>query len=252
MSRKPSAPNHGSTGTAPERATPEASSGSKQPSKSAAGAHKKSKRRDTADRRNEILQAAFNLFAEHGFAQTRLEDVAKHAGIAKGTIYLYFSDKETLFEELLREAAQPVLAVMEAVASLPDLPVQVILRRMHMIFVDQILLTHRKYLIRLLIQEGPRFPAITEFYYRDIVRNALELISRIGQRGFESGELTSNALARFPQLVMAPLLTGVIWDALFEDQQHLDMEGMLSTYRELLISAPKPTNPTCEETGGAS
>ncbi len=186
-------------------------------------------------RRKEILDAAFDVFAEHGFTQAKLDDVARRAGIAKGTIYLYFPDKETLFVELLRAAAQPVLGGLKALAASPDLPVEDVLRRVHTIFVEEILNTRRKHLLRLLIQEGPRFPAVTEFYYGEIVRNGLATITSLARRGVQTGELADDALVRFPQLVMAPLLMSVIWDALFEDKHHLDVDGMLASFRTLLV-----------------
>ncbi|WP_321339659.1 TetR/AcrR family transcriptional regulator [Breoghania sp.] len=187
-------------------------------------------------RRSEILHAAFDVFAENGFTNTKLDEVARRAGIAKGTIYLYFPDKETLFVELLREAARPVLGGMQLIAANPNIPVETVLQRIHAIFVDEILLTKRKHLLRMLIQEGPRFPAVTEFYYRDIVHNALVVITSLARRGVETGELSDDTLVRYPQLVMAPLLTSVIWDALFEDKQHLDVEGMLAAFRKLLLA----------------
>ncbi|WP_321502828.1 TetR/AcrR family transcriptional regulator [Breoghania sp.] len=207
---------------------------------SAPAAARKPARGKSADaraevRRKEILDAAFDVFAEHGFTQAKLDDVARRAGIAKGTIYLYFPDKETLFVELLRAAAQPVLGGLKALAASPDLPVEDVLRRVHTIFVEEILNTRRKHLLRLLIQEGPRFPAVTEFYYGEIVRNGLATITSLARRGVQTGELADDALVRFPQLVMAPLLMSVIWDALFEDKHHLDVDGMLAAFRTLLV-----------------
>ena len=49
-------------------------------------------------------------FIARGFAATRLDDIAKRAGVAKGTIYLHFKDKESMFEELVRIVIVPVVA----------------------------------------------------------------------------------------------------------------------------------------------
>src|SRR5215469_4031807 len=82
-------------------------------------------RRPAADRRAErrtaILAAALQEFSARGFAAARLDDVAERAGIAKGTIYLYFADKETLFQELIRSELSPVVGTLEF-ASHADLP----------------------------------------------------------------------------------------------------------------------------------
>src|SRR6478735_3698709 len=55
-----------------------------------------------AERRQAIIEAAMEEFISRGFAATRLDDIARRAGVAKGTIYLHFKDKESMFEELVR------------------------------------------------------------------------------------------------------------------------------------------------------
>src|SRR5689334_196184 len=62
-----------------------------------------------AERRQAIIEAAMEEFISRGFAATRLDDVAKRAGVAKGTIYLHFKDKESMFEELIRTAIVPLV-----------------------------------------------------------------------------------------------------------------------------------------------
>src|SRR5262245_45808700 len=75
----------------------------------------------SAEKRDAILAAALDEFAARGFAAARLDDVAKRAGVAKGTIYLYFADKEALFEELIRAQLGPVVGGLERAAQL-DVP----------------------------------------------------------------------------------------------------------------------------------
>src|SRR5689334_24117250 len=79
----------------------------------------------SAARREAILAAALEEFSASGFAATRLDDVAKRAGVAKGTIYLYFRDKESLFQELVRAMLTPLVAKLEA-APMIELPARAI------------------------------------------------------------------------------------------------------------------------------
>src|SRR4051812_25135898 len=65
-----------------------------------------------AAKRDAILMAALDEFSTKGFAAARLDDVARRAGVAKGTIYLYFSDKEALFQELVRSMLNPVVGAV--------------------------------------------------------------------------------------------------------------------------------------------
>src|SRR6185369_2516385 len=66
-----------------------------------------------AERREAIIEAALDEFIARGFAATRLDDIAKRAGVAKGTIYLHFKDKESMFEELIRTAIVPLVGRMQ-------------------------------------------------------------------------------------------------------------------------------------------
>src|SRR3954449_8823907 len=109
-----------------------------------------------AERREAILAAALEEFSASGFASTRLDDVAKRAGVAKGTIYLYFRDKESLFQELVRAMLSPLVGAMEA-APVANLPVRAVAEMIVDMFVREIYGTHRKDVIRLIIAEGPRF-----------------------------------------------------------------------------------------------
>src|SRR5437868_196682 len=63
----------------------------------------------SAERRQAIIDAALVEFSAKGFAAARLEDIAAQAGVGKGTIYLYFADKEQLFQELIRTSIVPIL-----------------------------------------------------------------------------------------------------------------------------------------------
>ena len=125
-----------------------------------------------AERRDAILDAALNEFSARGFAATRLDDVAKRAGVAKGTIYLHFKDKESLFQELIRSKMAPVVGTLEATFA-ADLPLHMVVDKAIDVFVREVYGSHRKDLIRLIISEGPRFPALAEFYYRKVLSRIL-------------------------------------------------------------------------------
>src|SRR3981081_1105841 len=105
-----------------------------------------------AARREAILAAALQEFSARGFAAARLDDIAVAAGIAKGTIYLYFRDKEGLFQDLIRSEMSPVVATLETALSL-DLPVRVVAERAIELFVREIYGTSRRAIIRLIISE---------------------------------------------------------------------------------------------------
>jgi AcrR family transcriptional regulator len=188
----------------------------------------------SAARREAILAAALDEFSAQGFAAARLDDVARRAGVAKGTIYLYFEDKETLFQELIRSALSPFVATLEAA---PDLPLRAVVEMLIASFVREVLRTRRKDIVRLVLAEGRRFPKVAEFYYREVVGRAMAAMRVLMRRAVERGEIGTDALARFPQLVVAPALVAIIWEGLFDRFEPLDVEALMRTHFELLFKA---------------
>src|SRR5262245_26581373 len=108
-------------------------------------------------RREHILQAALEEFSAHGFEAARLDDMARRAGVAKGTIYLYFRDKEELFQELVRSHISPVVGALERVSHF-EAPLRAVVEQLAELFVREIIETRRKDIIRLILSEGSRFP----------------------------------------------------------------------------------------------
>ena len=88
-------------------------------------------------RRAAILDAALEEFTARGYEGARLDDVAKRAGVAKGTIYLYFADKEALFQELVRSMVHPVLGTLEQMRGV-DIPARMLVEGMLGTFVREI------------------------------------------------------------------------------------------------------------------
>ena len=191
------------------------------------------------DRREAILAAALDEFSARGFAAARLDDVAHRAGVAKGTIYLYFRDKEALFQELIRSVIGPLIARFEASAAI-DLPARVIAERIVDMFVREVYGTRRKDVIRLIIAEGPRFPKLAEFYYREVISRVLPVIRGRLMLAVERGELAHDALARFPQLLVAPALLAILWSSLFERFAPLDVRELMRAHVELLLGTRDP------------
>jgi len=195
-----------------------------------------------AARREAILAAALDEFAERGFEGARLDDVARRAGIAKGTIYLYFSDKEALFQELIRAALSPVVSIIETAHSV-DLPLRAVCDRLASAFTREVLGTRRKDIVRLMLSEGPRFPKIAKFYYEEVPKRAFAAVRALVRKGIERGEIEDDTLEKFPQLLIAPGLVAVVWDGLFDKYEPLDAEALLRAHFNLLFKAIERRTP---------
>ena len=188
----------------------------------------------SAARRDAILAAALEEFSARGFEATRLDDVAKRADVAKGTIYLYFRDKESLFQELIRTMLTPLVGTIEALGE-ADLPVRVLADRIVELFVREVYETRRKDVIRLMISEGRRFPKLAEFYYREVLARVITAVRALLRRAAARGEVPQG-LVDFPQIIVAPGLVAIIWSGLFERFEPLDVRAMMKAHVALLFA----------------
>src|SRR5215831_6667057 len=191
-------------------------------------------------RRAAILAAALEEFAARGFAATRLDDVARRARIAKGTIYLYFRDKESLFQQLVRTMLSPLVGTIET-AALREMPIRAVAEMIVDLFVNEIYVTRRKDVIRLIISEGPRFPKLAEIYYREVIARVLPVIRGRLALAVERGELSRDALARFPQLLVAPALMAIIWNGLSGRWAPLEIRELMRAHLDVLFGERSTT-----------
>ena len=193
-----------------------------------------------AERRQAIIDAAMEEFIARGFAATRLDDIARRAGVAKGTIYLHFKDKESMFEELIRTAIVPLVGRMQgpppAGASVRDL-----IEAFALNFIHEIVSTRRGDIVRLIVAEGPRFPAIADFYYREVVSKGLAGMRAMIELGIARGEIRNANLAKFPQIMVAPAMIAVIWQSLFAKHAPLDAIEMFRTHLDLIFGERRTT-----------
>jgi AcrR family transcriptional regulator len=206
----------------------------KTPARRAGRSRKPAARQGRGERREAIIAAALEEFSVRGFAATRLDDVARRAGVAKGTIYLYFRDKESLFQELVRTMVSPLVGAIST-APLHDLPIRAVVEMIADVFVNEIFGTRRKDVLRLIITEGPRFPKLAEFYYREVIARVLPILGARLTLAAERGELPNDALARFPQLLVAPALMAIIWGGLFERFKPLDVRALMRAHLDVLF-----------------
>ena len=202
-----------------------------------AGAAKPRRRERKDSRPQEIVDAAFQEFAAKGFAGTRLEDVAARARVSKGLPYLYFKTKEELFKAVVRSVITSHFDVMREQMETSTLSVEAVLKGPFLGFIQELVSSKRAFIARLLIAEGHKHPELTKFYYDNVVSRGIEAMTRLIDRGVEQGEFRPTALRDFPQLLFAPVLSAVLWRALFERHHHLDTNKMLETHVGLIVDA---------------
>jgi len=190
------------------------------------------------DRPHEITAAAFDAFAENGYSATRVEEVAKRAGVSKGLMYLYFKTKEELFKAVIKSVViRRVDALVEAVDT-TELSSEAFIRGPLASFMKQVPGSPVAIVIRLLIAEGQRHPDLAAYYHEHVVAKGLATISAFIQRGIDRGEFRQSPVTDLPHLFLAPVMLSIIWRSLFS-QQNLDTDKLIDTQLELLLAAIK-------------
>ena len=130
---------------------------------------KAKRRRDKEVRPQEIVAAAFEEFAEKGFAETRLEDVAARAKVSKGLPYLYFKTKVELFKAVIRSVITSHFELLRERMETTELSTEEFLKGPFLSFIQELPGSRRAFIVRLLISEGYKHPELTQFYYENVI-----------------------------------------------------------------------------------
>lgn len=172
----------------------------------AAPSHKPrwSRRKDA--RRGELVNAALDLFVERGFAATRAEDVAARAGVSKGTLYLYFDNKEALFQAVVRDTLVAPIAQWAERIETSDEPTLNLLRALMYAWWERIGATKVAGITKLIFAEAGNFPELARFYEEACVHPGMELFQRVLARAIQRGEIREIDTSMTAQALIAPMV----------------------------------------------
>ena len=171
-------------------------------------------RRTPEERPRQIIEAALLEFGERGLAGARLDDIAKRAGVAKGTIYLYFPNKEELFREVVRQTVVLRLERAETEhAPDPALRATGQLRDYLRAWWAYLSTPPFQTVYRLVISELHRFPELAEFYHRDVVQRAHRLVGALVSHGVATGEFRPVDPAVTARIAASMFVTHGLWAA---------------------------------------
>ncbi len=152
----------------------------------------------------ELLAAALDLFVERGFAATKLDDVAAHAGVSKGTLYLYFASKEELFKAVIQQGILPVLDQGDEMLLQFDGDAGALLETMLKRFWELVGSTHLAGIPKLMISEAGNFPEVAQFYYENVILRGRGLIRAVLERGIASGQFRAVDIESAIDVILAP------------------------------------------------
>ncbi len=179
------------------------------------------------ERPKEVIAAAFALFVERGFAATRLEDVARRAGVSKGTVYLYFANKYELFKAVVRESIVPVINEADAmIETYPGSSAELFGEIMRGWWL-RIGATSRAGIIKLIMSESGNFPEIAAFYHEEVIQRGRAMVEKLLARGIARGEFRDVEITAGRSVLMAPMLMLIMWKHSFAPCLAEDMDPEL-------------------------
>jgi AcrR family transcriptional regulator len=164
------------------------------------------RRRQKEARPQQLLDAALVLFVEKGFAATRAEEVAQRAGVSKGTLYLYYPSKEELLKAVISEHLSSRIAAGAAEAEKHRGSAADLLREVFSRWWLDVFDSPTSGVFKLIITEVRNFPDLADFYSREVVQPAEQLIARIVQRGIDSGEFDDLDVAAAVHSLVLPMV----------------------------------------------
>lgn len=185
----------------------------------------------------EITAAALDLFVERGFNATRLEDVARRAGVTKGTLYLYFPNKAELFKAAVRESLVPVLELGERLVSQHRGSARDLIESLIRGWWEHVGRTNVSGIPKLVMAEAGNFPELANFYHDEITQRGRELVRRALRMGIERGEFRNVPVEETARLAFAPVLFAVLWKHSFApcERRPMDPEALLDAHVDVFL-----------------
>lgn len=200
-----------------------------------AGADTKTLSRSQRRRRDDIVQAALKIFDRDGFEAAKMEDIAREAEVAKGTLYLYFDTKNALLEAVILSAIMPALEEMGQVAAESTGSARDLLSLQTLIAARRMASPEMASLLRHMISGGAQHKDIVRLYYDKVVQVGLEHVGATLKRGVASGEFRPETEHIDPLVLVGAHIYTAVWRILFEDLQDIDIEKLVDDHLKLVL-----------------
>lgn len=168
-------------------------------------------RRLPEERPRQIIDAALEVFSEHGLAAARLEDIARLAGVSKGTIYLYFPNKEALFSEMVRQmVGESITSAQIRITGGTDSAADKYASYMRAVWDNVRSPTFHK-LHRIVEGDLKSYPALMQFFFSEISLRSMSVAAGIVRQGIESGEFRNVDPDAVTRIHHAVLIKHGVW-----------------------------------------
>ncbi|WP_432723684.1 TetR/AcrR family transcriptional regulator [Jeongeupia wiesaeckerbachi] len=191
-------------------------------------------------RPHEILEAALELFAEKGYAATRIDEIAKRAGVTRGTPYLYFAGKEDIFKALINELLLPALDEAEAVLDDVEGDASERLRCVVHLWWKSMGETRLSALPKLMVAEAGNFPEVAQLYNDQFVARGEAIFRQVIEAGIASGEFRPIDVEYVLHVLCAPVVMAMLSRYMPSSHAQLDPIRYLDTLLDLVLHGLYP------------
>ena len=194
--------------------------------------------RRAEDRPREICAAALEVFAEKGFAAARLDEIARRAGVSKGTLYLYFKDKEELFRAVVRDTVVPNIDAVRAGLDHADLPFADLVRLFLAQFADIAGRVPIGPVAKMVISESRNFPELAKVWHDEVVSKARGTVVALIEGAQARGEVRGGDARLHAFTLMGPMLMGVLYRETLQPVggEPLDLGALARQHAETVLA----------------
>lgn len=198
--------------------------------------HPRQRRKEA--RPGELLEAALDVFVEKGFAAARLDEIALRAGVSKGTLYLYFENKEALLKAVVQESIVPLISEGEDLVSQtiddPAATLQMLITR----WWHEIGSTKLGGIPKLVMAEAGNFPEVARFFFDNVVVRGQALFRRVAEAGIAQGVFRPCNPQMICDLAIKPLVFNHMWCKSFAhcDTAAIDPEVYFHAHLDVLLN----------------
>jgi len=189
-------------------------------------------------RPGQILDAALIEFVKNGYAATRVEDIADHVGVTKGTVYVYFETKEVLFEATIRHASTSFADLVTNAKDDQGTACERLKSLLHAMYESLFNEPRNRDVLKLVIAEGEKFPDIVARHDQEVIKPLIDYIENLVETGVAAGEFRMSSVV-LPELIISPLMTQAVLQIMFSDENRCDLRQLCDAHIDLLMNGLK-------------
>lgn len=193
------------------------------------------------DRRDAILDVAYECFVAEGYGSTSMSTIAARLGGSKGTLYNYFRSKEELFEAFVRRACAELQGALHGAPAEGD--VRERLTQLTRGYIDHLLSPQAMAIYRVVVGEGARFPELARLFYEAGPRTGLAATAEVLKRLMDDGHLRQGdpvqAAHQLKDLALSGLFNLRLWGVI-EDPSPQERAARAEAAVDLFLRAYAP------------